>query len=613
MCGIALHFERNEISKNGFYDVEKMLEKTSHRGKDSRCIEEFKSKKNKFNVFLGHNRLSIFDTSDAGKQPFTSINKRFTIIFNGEIYNYKELKNQLINKEGITFRTNCDTEVFLELWSIYGHKCLKKIHGMYSYCILDKEKESLFVGRDPFGIKPLWFYNDKNHYQFCSELKPLLWLRKDGISNCLTQEGLNSYLLLGYVPHTIEFFKGYKQILPGYLYEFNQKGFSKRSISFKEISKPSLNKIKKEINLATQSDVSLGCFLSGGTDSSVIASVVDNSRKVNSYTVDYKANNKSFSMDDINAAKLIASKLHHNHQVIKLDEKEILDNFKLAIKCLSLPVDDTSIASLHAIAKKSNQDGIKVLLSGTGGDEIYGGYLRYFKRRFFRGISSFLRLHTLNLIYNEKLYFIFNNLEKLCSARILLLLFRLLEPGFDTLMAASGSKRFFIYLKNKRNYSLHSLLIKSFKNINKKNLHLESIQKEIIYDSLFYLNDLLLKPFDEILMKYTIEGRPALIPPKLYHSRFEQSFLNNSYQKSKKSLRDILFNKRLSKLIVKNKSGFGAPIKEIVLSNKLEISNSIKNLLSTGLFDENFIREIYSSNDTTTIFRLFALSCWLQK
>ena len=190
--------------------------------------------------------------------------------------------------------------------------------------------------------------------------------------------------------------------------------------------------------------------------------------------------------------------------------------------------------------------------------------MRYFKRRFFRRVSSLLGLPKINIIYNKKFYFIFNYLEKFCPTSILLFLYRFLEPGFDTLIAASGSKRFFNYLKNQKKFSLYSLIFKSFKDVNKRNISLKSNQKEIIYDSLFYLNDLLFRPFDEVLMKHTIEGRPALIPPKFYHSRFEDSFLKNSYKNSKKFLRNILNEKNISELIVKDKIGFGASIKSIV-------------------------------------------------
>ena len=124
---------------------------------------------------------------------------------------------------------------------------------------------------------------------------------------------------------------------------------------------------------------------------------------------------------------------------------------------------------------------------------------------------------------------------------------------------------------------------------------------------------MLFRPFDEVLMKHTIEGRPALIPPKFYHSRFEDSFLKNSYKNSKKFLRNILEEKKISELIVKDKIGFGASIKSIVSKNKLELSKSIKNLVESNLFDHNYIEEIFNSNDTTSIFRLFALSCWLEK
>jgi len=188
MCGIALHFERNNTCIDGFKKVERMLEISSHRGKDSSSIKQFKSKSNQSTIFLGHNRLSIFDTSEAGKQPFTSQNKRFSMVFNGEIYNFKELRNDLFNKEGIKFNTSCDTEVLIELWSIYGAACLKKIHGMYSFCIYDKQKEILFVARDPFGIKPLWFHINEDYYQFCSELEPLLSISNKNKNNLITKE-----------------------------------------------------------------------------------------------------------------------------------------------------------------------------------------------------------------------------------------------------------------------------------------------------------------------------------------------------------------------------------------------------------------------------------------
>ena len=611
MCGIAAQVSKRSNKSPSDSYIRKLLEVINYRGRDSSKTMKIYDKNNVNHICLGHNRLSIFDTSSAGNQPLRSSDGRYLIIFNGEIYNFKELGKILQTRHGIKLKSRCDTEVLIELWRLYKKDALSMLKGIYAFIIYDYEEEKIFATRDQYGIKPLWIKETEDLFTFCSELNAFLSVDKINKLENLDSIGLSSYLLLGYVPHTISIIKGYEQLRPGYLYIFDGESTISEPVYTKEIEPPNIKYIKKDINLSTKADVSIGCLLSGGVDSTSIASLASTEKKLICYTVDYISNNKSYSLEDIECSKEIAKKLNLSHSIIKMNADEWLEVFIRAIKCLSQPVDDTAIGSIYAIAEKAKEDGVKVLLSGTGGDEVYGGYNRYFERREIRDIIALIS-NKINLINNRNIKILLIIIENFTSSKIMSFIQRILDAGYDSIMSATGYKNYNKLLNRNFRVKFSTLYNKIFNPINKEYKITNNYSREILFDSLFYLSDLLLRPFDEILMRHTIEGRPGLLPKSIIHNRYKDTLKKRDYQNNKSILREILKEQKLISNITKKKTGFGGPMQDFYKYNSEYLIKKISILKTSKLFKDKQIDKTIKYGSSQIILRLFALAIWVE-
>ena len=391
MCGITGFLGSNLKKDLSIETLKKMNSKLSHRGPDAEgyWFDEAEG------IYLGHKRLSIIDLSKNGIQPMSSQNKNYIICYNGEIYNFKNIKKKLCADCNISFAGKSDTEVLLESISFYGlKKTLSLINGMYAFSLWDKNNKKLYLCRDRFGEKPLYYFTNQKLLLFSSEIKSLM--QNYAFEKKLNDKSIQTYVKYGFVNSNDSIFENTKKVKPGHYLEIKKDDFN--NISLKEycywdpIEIAKKNKKNELISeklvienlqeILTNSvsdrlvaDVNIGCFLSGGIDSSLIASVMQsvNTNKINTFTV--KVNDSRF--DESKNAKNIASHLRTNHEEIFINEQKSNSIIKKLPYIYDEPFADSSQIPTMLISEHLRLNNIKVALTGDGGDEIFGGYNRY--------------------------------------------------------------------------------------------------------------------------------------------------------------------------------------------------------------------------------------------
>ncbi|MEZ5003129.1 MAG: asparagine synthase (glutamine-hydrolyzing) [Chitinophagales bacterium] len=376
MCGIVGGYYKTELPGNEV--LNNAIQQIALRGPDSQGLFTHQ------NFFLGHRRLSIIDVSTSANQPLFSNDNRYAIIFNGEIYNYQEIKSKLIQK-GFAFTTTSDTEVLLNAYIAYGKDCLSLLNGFFAFAIHDKTTNKLFIARDRLGIKPLYFYHDDDKLLFASEIKALFPLQ---IKKEIDYNALATYLQLNYIPAPNTIYQNIQKLLPGHLIEIKDGQFSieqyysvpydrskKSSFTYKEASQKLVELLDDSIQKRLVADVPLGTFLSGGIDSSVITSLAARHKSnLNTFSIGFK-DNKYF--DETEYAELVANKLKTNHKVFKVTNDDLLESLQDLLAYIDEPFADSSALLVNLLSKYTRQH-VTVALSGDGGDELFAGYNKHF-------------------------------------------------------------------------------------------------------------------------------------------------------------------------------------------------------------------------------------------
>lgn len=339
-------------------------------------------------IALGHRRLSIIDTSNAASQPMTDESERYVIIFNGEFFNYAEHRERLL-KQGVIFRNNSDTEVLLQLYILHGKECLHFINGFFALAIYDKKEKSLFIARDRFGVKPLLYAIQNDEFIFASEMKSMMVM---GAKRELHHAALIAYLQLNYIPGEESIFPSVKKLLPGHYIFFSnihQNNFSEGTYydlpkrieengkftgNYTEACKVFAEKMEAAVLRRLISDVPLGSFLSGGIDSSVIASIAaKHVSKLNTFSIGF-ADEPSF--DETHYAELVARKIGSEHTVFSVTNKDLYDHLFDALDYIDEPFADSSALNVFMLSKLVRGKAT-VALSGDGADEIFAGYNKH--------------------------------------------------------------------------------------------------------------------------------------------------------------------------------------------------------------------------------------------
>ena len=376
MCGITGIYAFNQLGRLNMINLAKATEALASRGPDNQGHFH-----NDF-VGLGHRRLSIIDTSAEANQPMTDSTGRYTLIFNGEIYNFRAIRASLEAK-GVQFYTSSDTEVLLQLYILEGVSGIEKLNGFFAFAVYDKNEHELIVARDRFGIKPLHYFIDQDKFLFGSEVKSILAY---GIEKKLNTTALYTYLQLNYLPAPISMFEGIKKLLPGNYIRVKDNNCSIASYyDAEERIQPFSGSFDDAINQFQQlmedsvtdrliADVPLGTFLSGGLDSTVVSAIAArNIDKLKSFSIGFK--DEPF-FDETNYANKAAKLLKTDHHVFKLSNNDLYAHLHDMLDYLDEPFADSSALAVYILSKETRKK-VTVALSGDGADELFAGYNKH--------------------------------------------------------------------------------------------------------------------------------------------------------------------------------------------------------------------------------------------
>lgn len=364
MCGIVGFNWANEDL------VKSAVDRIRYRGPDDSDV--FTDK----NVSLGHARLSILDLSSRGRQPMERLN--YVITYNGEIYNFRELREQL---REYSFESESDTEVLIYAYDKWGPDCLEKLNGMFAFCIYDKRKEELFLARDRFGIKPLYYIDHNEKFAFASEINALRKLLRNPK---IDPRGIQQYFNFRYTVGETTLIKGVKKMLPAHymVYDLKSQQLSKTSLyytlkpgefdgTFEDAQKRVRQLVQKSVERRMVSDVPVACLLSGGIDSSIIATLAKKySDNLNTFSIGFDTTN------ELPFAKKVAESVGTNHHEFILRKEDVGMYLQSMIMHMDEPIGDPGFLPLFVLSEKVKQKN-SVVLSGDGGDEIFCGYDRY--------------------------------------------------------------------------------------------------------------------------------------------------------------------------------------------------------------------------------------------
>ena len=606
MCGIAgvFNFDKTKINPEITNIIKNSLE---HRGPDFSKIDYL----NDYGALI-HTRLAIIDLDRRSNQPMISNDKRYSIVFNGEIYNYKELRKELESK-GVKFFTDGDTEVLLEAYANYGSNVLNALRGQFAFAIYDSLEESFFLARDRVGIKPLYFSINENNLIFSSELKAIE--NSGAITFSPDIDSYVAYLRHLCVPSNKTGNKNISKVEPGHFLKITQNGVVEKTKYWDPFSievnqdineEEAIRKVEEllidSVNYRKVSDVEVGLFLSGGLDSSLVGKLMNNNKSsaIKSFNIDYEDHFYGYK-GEVNEARFAASNIDINlieDKIQHKDFKRIIDNYSFYQDDL---IGDEVGIPLYFLGQSSKNNGIKVVQVGEGADELFYGYehwLRFMKLNRFikpltsKSISSFhFKNHRGNLVTNILL-----NRTSFAGGA---LGFNL--PEIDNLLYGGITDEFQLlnYVDNKWDdyFSNKSAQLSKWMTL---------------IDLQIRLPELLLMRMDKLIMQSSIEARLPFLDHKLIEfvlSIPEEIIFNKKITKpllkkvAKKHIPEKIFNRK--------KQGFRAPIGEWIKKDQDYFYNSIKNFnKSTDLFDNKSLENIISGDDYQKKWYLSNLSNW---
>jgi asparagine synthase (glutamine-hydrolysing) len=376
MCGITGVLAFNLIGNIHKIHVTAATQALAKRGPDHQGVYTDD------HVALGHRRLAVIDTSPSANQPMWDESGRYAIVFNGEIFNFRELRKQLQN-EGVSFFSQSDTEVLLKLYAAKGAGALNLLNGFFAFCIYDKQKQEFFLARDRYGIKPLLYVFDEDKFLFASELKSLL---QYGIDRTIDQASLYSYLQLNYIPGPHSVFNAVKKIQPGHYAVVQKRQFTEAPyyrislnptaphMPYTEAKARLAELLEQAVQRRLVADVPLGSFLSGGIDSSVVAALAARHHKnLHTFSIGYR--DEPF-FDETRYARMVAQKIGTEHTVFSLTNADFYAHLHDVLDYTDEPFADSSAIAVYILCKETRKLAT-VALSGDGADELLAGYNKH--------------------------------------------------------------------------------------------------------------------------------------------------------------------------------------------------------------------------------------------
>ena len=637
MCGIAGIYNTSKSEGELNHFANRFNDLLQHRGPDGNGFEILKSNNNS-KTLLTHTRLSIIDLSDMAKQPMNKYNGSICITYNGEIYNYKELRAELI-KLGESFKTESDTEVIIAAYRNWGEKCFEKFIGMWALAIYDKDKNILILSRDRLGVKPLYFAKDKTTVIFGSE--PKIILSYDRAYNEINLDSFSDYFSYRYPLGNKSFFKKINCLEPGTIKIFSNKNESTNSfwslsetkkiddsqLSQADILDRTADLISSSVKYRMISDVPYGSFLSGGLDSSIIVCEMSKhvKDKIKTYNIGFSDN----KFNEFEYANKVSSYFGSLHEQVLLNKDEYFTSINELIKYKDAPLSVPNEIAIHKLSKFMKND-ITVVLSGEGSDELFGGY-----GRIFSSAADYLKVNQLG----------FNNLNSILKKNILT---KYKESSFNSELDFFINQYSYIEFDVKKNLLNKDLYNQTsydflnkvfFSNIWSSLDKLNLSEKFMFIFQKIHIQGLLNR-LDTATMSASIEGRVPFIDHRLiefvnalpfqYKIRMKSNYsddlsnlnsdqLSEKYDDTKYLLRKIYKNQLPESIIDRKKIGFPVPLNSWTknssdyLADMLLSSNArIKNFTNQD-FIRNLINQHNTKNSGLLLWMLLNSEVWMQE
>ena len=610
MCGIAGYISKNNNVEESV--LWKMIKSLKHRGPDSQDIWVSDDKK----IGLAHSRLSILDLSDNGNQPMKSFSGRYTIVFNGEIYNHIELRKKIHNEFSInSFKSTSDTETLLCCFEVYGlRKTLNILIGMFAFGLYDNKEKKFYLVRDRIGEKPLYYGWQNEYFFFGSELKAI----KSNINFNPHKDfdALNNFFNYCYIPSPLSIYKNIKKLKPGsfleidiengssenYEYWNTEKIFLKNNNKFSGSFNDAVDKLDDllidSVRIQKLSDVPLGCFLSSGIDSTLISSTLCKiSDNVETFSVGFE--DKQY--DESKYSKIIAKKIGSNHNELILSEKDVIDTIINTSNFYDEPFADSSKIPTYLLSKFAKSK-VTVCLSGDAGDELFGGYNRYIYASYFK---RFKKLKPILNFFSEKDFLrIYRILSKI---KLLKVQSSYPRTHFQKIKKLSNTKNDWeIYLSLVTN-SLLDLKISKETYLNEnifsqfvKNLGIEKAM--MLTDALTYLPDDILFKVDRASMLTSLEVRVPFLDHRIIELAYSlptNYLIDKKNKKGKLILRELLSKRIPDYDFNRPKAGFSLPLEnwfrsglkdwafQLISQNKNEMNQLFPNIDAMKIFNDH--------------------------
>ncbi len=583
MCGIA------GFNWEDKHQIQLLASMLNHRGPEQEGFHVADG------VSIAHKRLRIIDLSEQGRQPIYNEDKTVCVTFNGEIFNFEEIKKEL-EKSGHIFKSHSDTEVLVHGYEQWGTGLLEKLNGQFAFCIFDKKNNQLFLARDRFGIKPLYYYSKDGKFIFGSELKVLL---KSGIKKEIDKNALEHYLFFCNTPSEQSILEDVKKLLPAHylIYDLNKKQILKNepywTISFadkldcgeEELKRQILERIEKSVRMQLISDVPLGAFLSGGVDSSIIVSIMRKYvKELNTFSIRFDRP----EYNESHYAKIVSDKFNTIHHEIEFNAMNVKNLMEELPYYYDEPFGDPSMVPTSLVCQVARQH-VTVSLSGTGGDELFGGYPRYYRLGFAK---------CLNHLPSSAKFLLRN------SAIIAHRFFKI--EGFHRWLNFFGQSQpdYILYLQlfnsmfPGKNQGIEKLA--RFDDYAKHFKYSDNASNAMNCDLYEYLpNDLLVKE-DRASMAVTLEARVPLIDHELaeFAAKIPSHYkIKNKETKYilKKAFEDILPHE----ILYRPKRGFGMPLREYMRDELKDYCHGIIfDFNQYDYYDKNELEQLWQKHQT---------------
>lgn len=617
MCGIVGYYKY----KNSNVSIETLTNRLNKRGPDDQGVYEDEK------IVLGHARLSILDLT-TGDQPMFDQNKEVVIVFNGEIYNFLSIKQQL-QSAGVSFATQSDTEVIIEAYKTWGITgCLERLEGMFAFALWDIKDQKFYIVRDRYGEKPLYYTQDEGGFYFGSELKAILPFID--ISK-ISKQALNLFFSLTYIPAPYTIYENVFKLEPGHFLEISDSGVQERRFynllkrfeegdndkiqSYKEAQKQLRDLLYESIRLRMVSDVPIGAFLSGGVDSSIVSAIMAqiSGTSINTFSIGFREK----AYDESERAQIVADHIHSHHHTYIVSHEDLLNVVDETLAYFDEPFGDSSAIASTIVAKKASAHA-KVVLTGDCADELFGGYEKYLAKyytdkynRYPKIFRKSLEWLTKQIPHNNTTNHVLRKMKKVIGTAGLTpahRYLRLCSLGYNT---DEKSK----LLKPQFAEDISHFIMQYFE----EGVG-DELSKTFYSDIKLVLEGDMLTKVDRACMLNSLEARVPFLDSKIveFSARLPHDFKILGTNK-KRILKDTFADLLPDETLTFSKKGFGLPLRlwfQKELKPELLTFLSDEYIIDQGIFDLDYIHLILNEhlnnkeNHTVKLWLLFVFQKW---